>query len=481
MKFETQPTENHEILLTIEVEAEEFERAKRQAARKIAQKVKIPGFRPGKAPYDVIARNVGEAAILEDAIEALADELYPKALKEADITPGAPGALNAIKEMNPLRMEFLVPLEPTVELNDYREIRLPYDAPVISDDEVKNFIEVFRHRQAVITTVQRPAQAGDVVHITLTATSGDEALVTDRHTSVVIPAEDEEGDLPNWPFSDFHKHVIGMSEGETKDVQHTYPEDSEEEIFRGKEVTFHFEVSKVTERELPELDDEFAQSMGAFETFDDFQAEVRQLMEENTRTEYDNEYQDKVLDALIEQAEVKYPPAMLQNAIEEAKESFMERLDEQGLTLETYAQIANTTVEEIENELREAAEKRLKRTLVLDAFIRAEKITANEDDVQQRAVQILDGLSENVSEKDMKKILKNQRSIETVVSEAFMNVVTRNAMLRLSALAQGKADEPQADSETAEDASGDEVTATEAAEETPEAEEAPAQEAAQDE
>ncbi|HEB64152.1 MAG TPA: hypothetical protein ENJ02_01235, partial [Chloroflexi bacterium] len=243
MKIETTPTDNHEITLTIQVETEEFERAKRRAARKLSRGMKIPGFRPGKAPYNVIVRHVGEAAVIEEAIDQLADELYPKALDEADISPGAPGILEEITEMDPLTLVFTVPLEPEVKLGEYKELRIPYEYEAPSDEDVDEYIDTLRQQQAVVTTVERPAQEGDIVHIVLNAEwvdapEGEEAaILKDRHVPVLIEAE-ETDTTDEWPFPGFSRQVLGLSSGDEKEAEYEYDEEASSEMFRGKKVHF---------------------------------------------------------------------------------------------------------------------------------------------------------------------------------------------------------------------------------------------------
>ncbi len=455
MKIETQPTENHQVTLTIEVEPEEFERAKRRAARSIARKTKIPGFRPGKAPYEVIVRHVGEAVVLEQAIDSLADELYPQALDEAGIDPGAPGTLEEITTFDPLTLVFTVPLKPQVTLGDYKSLRLPYEYEGVSDEAVDEFIEMLRQRQAVVTTVERPAEEGDLVHITLNAErldaaeGEDAALLTDRHIPVLIEPEDadDDDDMEEWPFPGFSRLLLGMSAGEEKEVEHQFEEDSPFEAFQGARVRFRIQVEKVTKRELPEVDDEFAQSMGDFETAEEFRAEVRRMMDESERAEYEHEYANTALDALVEQSEIKFPPETLERELEDLRRDFERRLESQGLTLESYLQVNEQSEEEFEQELRDIAEKRVRRSLVLYELAQAEDVQASEQEVQEGTMQMLDSLASRMPEKEFRKLLKSRHTINDLVSSVMMDVVAEKTTRRLSLIAQGKGEEEEADEE----------------------------------
>jgi trigger factor len=151
LNIEKQYQEDHQMKITVQVEPQALEEARQHAARKISKHTKIPGFRPGKAPYSVILRTVGEAAIFEEAVEILATDLYPKAIDEAGIEPYGPGQLENITSTDPLTFEFIVPLDAEITLGDYHSIRLAYEAPVIEDGDVEKVLNDLRERQAVLT------------------------------------------------------------------------------------------------------------------------------------------------------------------------------------------------------------------------------------------------------------------------------------------------------------------------------------------
>ncbi|HOD04755.1 MAG TPA: trigger factor family protein, partial [Anaerolineaceae bacterium] len=153
MNIQTELRDDHQARLTVEFDQETFEGFKRKAARKIAGEAKIPGFRPGKAPYDVIRRMYGDGAIDQEAVELLIDALYPKILEEAKIEPGAPGALEDIASMDPLKLVFLVPLEPTVNLGEYRAVRLPYEPETVSDEDVEKVMTRLHHNSGTAEPV----------------------------------------------------------------------------------------------------------------------------------------------------------------------------------------------------------------------------------------------------------------------------------------------------------------------------------------
>jgi trigger factor len=167
LKIETETLDNHQVKLVVEADPDQLEIAKRKAARQIAKRIKIPGFRPGKAPYNVIERQVGEEAILDDAIEQLAQDLYPQALDEAGIKPYGPGTLEKIPSTDPPQFEFMVPLQAEVELGDYQSIRIPYEPDDVSEDEIEQTLKNIQDQQAVVEQVERSAEESDLVRIVL--------------------------------------------------------------------------------------------------------------------------------------------------------------------------------------------------------------------------------------------------------------------------------------------------------------------------
>ena len=209
MKIDTQPRDDHQVRMVTEIEPELFEKNKHIAARKISQEQKIPGFRPGKAPYDIIRRFAGEEVIEQKAIDLLLDEVYPQAIKDASLTPYGPGSLEEIVSKDPLTFAFIIPLEPSVDLGDYQQIRQEYTPPVVDDARVDEFIERLRSSYGTMKPVERKAKPGDVVFVTVNGHTipleGEDAetLAEDRSMQVTIPAKSEEANPGEWPFPGF--------------------------------------------------------------------------------------------------------------------------------------------------------------------------------------------------------------------------------------------------------------------------------------
>ena len=259
-----------------EFEASDLDKFKQQAARRIASKAKIPGFRPGKAPYDVISRLYGEPAIEEEAIELMVEKVYPDVLTEAKIEPAAPGTLEDIQKEDPLKFTFVVPMEPTVELGNYQEIRKEYKPKPVTAKQVDEFIQRLRRTYATAEPVERPAEKDDLVYVKVDATLlkpvGDDKaeILKDTPLQLVIGETDPEEN--DYPYPGFGDNLIGLSANDEKTIKYTYPKDTKFEKLRGKAVEFHVLLQNVKKLTLPALDDEFAKMFGEYEKFGDLKA-----------------------------------------------------------------------------------------------------------------------------------------------------------------------------------------------------------------
>ena len=428
--------------LIVQVEPQALEEAKQRAARKISKQKKIPGFRPGKAPYSVILRTVGEATIFEEAVEMLATDLYPKAIDEAGIEPYGPGLLENIASMEPLTLEFMVPLDAEVTLGDYHSIRLPYEAPVIEDEDVERVLNDLRERQAVLTPVERPAMETDQVTIKLSGErkkvkeGENPTLVEDRSTTINIKKAGgkTEGE---WPYSGFSKKLIGLSAGDQKTVTYTYPKDSEWESLRGQKAEFKFTVESIKSRELPALDDEFAHTIGEYETLEDLRKDIRQSLEEQSLDEHNADYNQQIITELTKDATIKYPPQMLENEIELYIDLLKNRLAQQGLDLETYLKSRQIDEKALHEEVKPLAEQRLKQTLVLFKAARQENITITNEEIEAESSQALAQISKHMTPEQAKKAI-SEGYILNLVGNISTDLLIRRTYERLQTIAKGE-------------------------------------------
>lgn len=482
MKIETTPREDHQTTLTVELEVEQLESARRRAARKIAQKAKIPGFRPGKAPYDVVRRIYGEAAIDEQAVELLVNDVYPETIKQAEIEPAAMGQLENF-ELDPPKFVFTVPLAPTVDLGDYQSVRLPYAWKAPTEEDLDEAIMNLRRMYSSTETVERPAAEGDYLLVDVTGVKavpeeGDDAgpLVERNSFATLIRKEEKENE---WPFPGFAAKLIGIApDGETS-FTYEFPEDVPDEALQGQTVDFTVKVKTVRGINLAELDDEFAVRTGLGQNVDELREHMRQNLENESRAEYDDQYFEEVIDLIKAGATIKYPPQVLDHELEHVFEDLEGRLKSQGVeNLEAYYKIIETTAEQFrEEQAKPVAQRRLERSLILQEVTHAEEIKLDEQEVEHEFQHRWMDLAMNDPEfnKRTKGGTKPSREIvDAVAMDSANRVIVRRTLERIKAIANDETIEAPADEQPAAEETTQPEDAAESAAPSAVAEETPA-------
>jgi len=442
LKIEKQFTEDHQARLTVELEPQNLEEAKHRAARKIAQKVKIPGFRPGKAPYPVVLRTVGEASVLDEAMDILVNEKYPKIIEESGIQPYGPGSLENIQKLDPPTLEFLVPLEAEVTLSDYHQIRFPYELKSVTDEDVDHTIEELQDRMAILEPVDRPAQEADEVYIHLSAERKEVkegqslTLIKDREVPVTIDPADKDNNK-EWPFPGFSRNLLGLQAGDEKVIDYTYPEDAFLESLRGTSAIFRIKVSDIKLRKLPELNDEFAQSVGEYETLEALRKVVRENLEGQAKKEYNEGYDNQIVDVIVKDSTFKYPPQMLENETNALLRQLESRLSEQNLDMAAYLKTRRMEEADLRKELAPAAELRMKRSLVLFEIAKQEKIQVDQNELQNETVRTLDSINRIYSPKESRKMV-TEPFINNMISSIAADLTVTHTLERLQSIAKGE-------------------------------------------
>lgn len=443
MKINQQATEDHQIRFSVEVEKQTLESARQKAARKIAQRVKIPGFRPGKAPFNVIEKQVGPEAIKDEALDIVLDEMYPRIIEEAGIKPYGPGTLEKVHEdKEPHVFEFRVPLSPEVKLGDYKAIRLPYEEKKVTDADIEKVLANLREQNAILAPVQRPAQEGDMAYILLSAErqtpdkDGRTTLLPERRYPVVIEKADV--DTKNeWPFPGFSRLLIGVAPGEEKAFPHTFAKDSDFEDLRGEAANFKLKLEEIKDRQLPELDDAFAQTLGNYKNAAELRADVEKQLTENYQRQSEDKFENEIVEKIISESEIKFAPQMLHHEIHHYIEDMEPELASRGLDMETYLKSRQIDMEKLEEEVSPAVEERLKKSLVIMEVAKAEKVEVPESEVQGLVEQRVNRLQQVISPEEMRKVLAKE-NLQGLVSRTLTEEVIRRTLAKLRAIAQGK-------------------------------------------
>ena len=435
MNIEKQYQEDHSVKLIVEVDQEKMNTYKHRAASKISSRSKIPGFRPGKAPYDIVVRTIGESAIVEQAVDLLIDAEYSNILKEADVNPGAAGALESVESLDPLKLNFRIPLAPEVDLGDYHSVRMDYEWQAPGEKEVEDALENLRQMYAATENVDRPIETGDYV---LLDVKSETTELNRTGFATFVRSEDRDTE---WPYNGFARELAGLKAGESKTIQHTFPEDWEVEELKGKSVEIEATIKTVRGVTLPDLDDELAKMAGAGETLDALKEMVKKDVETRSQDEYDDKYFVDLIEKVKEGANIKYHASTIEHEGEHVLSDLANRLAQQKMDLDTYFKLRETTREKfIEEEVNPVAKKRLERGLLLDEIVRKENIQMDNDALEAEYNNTLMGLVQQGM--DLSKVgggKKGQRQLsEAIAMESASRVMTRKALDMLKSIAKGE-------------------------------------------
>lgn len=447
MKFEKKLLNNHEIEIIANADADQFAQSKVQAARLISRESKIAGFRPGKAPYDVVKRLYGEEAIEERAVDLLINQLYPDLIKEAEIKPYAAGKLEEILEKDPPKFRLSIPLEPEVTLADYKTIKFLYKLPGTGEKDVEAVLRKLQTNYATAEEVERKSDKGDLVSVRINATltkpdkEQDSQILKDTPNQTILG---ESGDEEQFPFPGFEKHLAGLVKGESREFSHKYPKDSNYGSLRNKEVNFTITVESVKQLTKPQLDDEFAKTLGV-DDLKTLKETITPQLETEQRNTYDNQYFNDLLDKLVQKSTIKYPPLALEEEIADVLKNFEQNLAGQNLDLDTYLKINTREKEDfLEKDITPAARKRLEHALVIDAISRAEEIKLDQKELQQEYTRSFMQMQSTADFSKIRKQLTTRKLSNALVMQAASRLMNQRTLDRIKAYANG---EPIADTQ----------------------------------
>jgi trigger factor len=487
LNIQTERLDNHTARFTVELEADRLEKAKQTAAKQLAKRVNIPGFRKGKVPYKILLNYVGEGAVLEDAIEILGNDIYKEALDESGVDPYGPGQLEDFKVEPQPTFTFVVPLQPTTDLGDYRSTRLEYSEPAVDDDQVNKAMRSLQEEQAVVEESHQPVALGNRVNVEMyAATIGEEGEAPieahdhdhdehdhdhehgdehdhnhdhglggnefiHEHNAVLVLGEENEEPAPG-----FKQALVGANIDETREFEVEFPEDSEEwgAELAGKKAKFKVTVKKIETMTLPSLNDDLAARVTEKEekplTLLELRMRVRENLQQNMARQAKSNYAGEVLDKLVDKATIAYPEALVEDQID----TYLERLDrdlrQQGLTLDDYVRITGKSKEDMRNDYREVAVRNVKRSLVLREVMKVEKVEVQESQIDEQINTMLLQFGEQAEA--LRPMLDTPAMRENVRND----LVEQSVLDRIAAIAKGEA--PELNAITEESATSTEVS-----------------------
>ena len=443
MKIEQTYLEDHQIEVTVEADQDTFEKAKHVAAKELAKGKKIPGYRPGKAPYQLIVNHFGESAIIDHALEHFLDDIYPKILEEVEQEPYGPGQVKEIKSFEPPTFIFNIPLQPEVTLGDYREIRIKFKKTKVTSKDLDEVIERMLSQQASVEVVEHAAEEGNLVDTSLDSypaendPEDDENYLLKNQPLPVMIKSKEEDSTKEWPFPGFSRQLLGVSAGDSLELTYEFPEDETvDEDYRGKEVLYKVSVEGIRERVLPELDDEFVKTISDLETVKELKEQIQEELSAQREIEEENTYINQILEAVLEDAEVKYPPQMLDNEIEGEVRELEARLKSQGMDLEMYLGIQDLEEEGLREQIKPNAEKRIIQGLLIGKISESEDLDIDPEDITGEFQSIIqDHFGDDESRRT--DYMKSGDSV-ALLNRVSSQVITRKTLDFLVAVAKGE-------------------------------------------
>ncbi|MCC8138369.1 MAG: trigger factor [Clostridiales bacterium] len=376
MSVQVEKLEKNMAKLTIEVPTEEFIAALDKAYQAEKNKINVPGFRKGKAPRKMIQKLYGAGVFFENAANHAINAAYPKAADECGETIVSRPEIDIvqIEEGKPFIFTAEVALKPAVTLGEYKGLEVEATPVEVSEEEVDAEIEKEREQNArVIDVDDRPVADGDMIKLDFDGSV--DGVPFDGGKGTDYPLTIGSGSF----IPGFEEQLIGKSIGEETDVTVTFPEDYHAEELKGKEAVFKCTVNAITVKELPELDDEFAQDVSEFDTFEEYKDDIRAKQLEKKQTEARRTKQNKAVAKAAENAEMEIPEPMIDEQIERMSENMSNQLRQQGLTLEQYMQFLGMTPDSLKEQMRPEALSRIQNSLVLEAVAEAEKIEISDE------------------------------------------------------------------------------------------------------
>ena len=425
MSLQVERLEHNMAKLTIEVSAEDLEKALQNAYNKQKKNISVPGFRKGKVPRQMVEKMYGAEVFYEDAANALIPEAYAKAYDECELTLASQPEIEVtqIEKGKPFIFTALVAVRPEVKLGEYKGVEVDKYSNRVTAKEIDAKLEEERNKNARTITVEgRPVQ------------NDDEVILDFEGFVDGVPFEGGNYNLTIGSgtfIPGFEEQLIGVEAEKEVEVNVTFPEDYHSEDLKGKAATFKCTVHEIKAKELPELDDEFAAEVSEFDTLEELKADIKAKIKDQKVAEGKKAQEDQAIDAVIAASEMDIPEAMVKTEARQMVESFAQRIQQQGLTMDQYMQFTGMTVDKMLEEMMPQAEKRIQTRLVLEAIVDAENITISDEKLDEEVAKMAEMYSMKAEElksymgEGEKEQMKKDIAIEEAVKVITDNVVEK--------------------------------------------------------
>ena len=405
--------------------------------RKVSQQVRIPGFRPGKAPRAIVERTVGQPMLLQEAIEDLLPTVYNEALESESIDAiGQPEI--ELKSTAPLVVQATVPVRPTIEIGAYEALRVPRDEVSVGETEVDEALTDLRRRYATLEPVDRAVEWNDTVRIDMSVSVEGQA---EPHVEEGAEFAVTEGGIVSLPG--FLERLIGLERGGPHEFSFDLPEDDQAEELAGKTVEYSVQLLEVKQEILPELDDEFARSLDeeGIDSLEDLQARVSEGVQAQIEAVADMSYREEVVDLLLATAELDYPEVLVEREIDRLVDEQSQHAAHEREDFERWLEAIGRTEDEVRDALREQADLIVRRGLVLAEFAVREEIAATEEELNERVDELVEQASAGATDLERRAQVRAMFDTEQMRASMGERLVTERALERLIEIASQQDEE----------------------------------------
>ena len=373
--------EGNDGVLTVTVEAKEFEKALDQAFKKVVKDVQLPGFRKGRVPRNIFENRFGVESLYQDAVDIILPDAYMKAVEETGIEPvDQPEVdIEEIEKGKDFVFTAQVTVKPEVELGQYKELEVEEQEIEVTDEDVENELESLREQQAeLVIKEEGEVEEGNTVVIDFEGFMDGEPFDGGK-------GENHSLEIGSGQFiPGFEEQLVGKTSGEELTVNLTFPEEYHAEELAGKDATFEVKIHEIKVKELPELDDEFAKDVDEeVETLEELREKKKKELEENKQQEADQRTRETLIEKASENTTIDIPDAMIETELDNMFQEFEQRLQAQGMTMDMYAQFSGQDEAALREQMKEDAEKRVKSNLTLEAIFNAEALEVTDEDAEK--------------------------------------------------------------------------------------------------
>ncbi len=372
MKVTNDKTENCQAFLTIEMDPAEIEESLEDSFKRLGKKSRVPGFRKGKAPRDVLERYIGKDSLMEDALHEMLPRVYEQAIKEQDIDAIAQPEVE-IAQIEPVIIKAVVPLRPSVKISDYQGIRVTRNEEKITKKNIDDVVHHLQHQYATWEPVERPVELNDLVVLDVESTVEDKPFIKQQGAQYQVSSEQ------TFPAPGFAEQLVGMKKDEEKEIKLELPADYQQAELAGKEATFKVKTLEIKQEILPELNDDFAKQVNPdFGNMDALRENATLDMKARADERARLDFEERVIDAVVDLSEIEFPPIMVESEINRIlNQSFQGN----NQSLEDYLRNTKKTEEELRDEIRPSATKTVTRSLVLGKIAEDKKIEIGADEI----------------------------------------------------------------------------------------------------